>query len=421
MVMTAIEKILSRHLRRNVREGEFVVVPVDVVMAQDGNAPLVIQILKGKLRSEVSCENVNKIFVIDHCAPSPNMGASNLQKMMREYANDHNITLYDTGEGVSHVLLPEKGHIKPGDIIVGSDSHSVTYGALNCFATGMGATDIAVAMRTGKIWIKVPRTQKIYLHGCLKKGVFAKDLVLHLIKTIGVNGASYECLEFEGDGLASLSIEERFTICNMVVEMGAKCAIMPPDKILQTYIEDRHLEQGLPVWSDDGCNYSKVVHIDMSTIEPLVALPHSLCTILPASEVKNKIDIAFVGTCTNSRISDLEEVAKILDGKKIHKNVRMIIAPGSRKILQEAIVRGWVSIFLRAGAMVTPPGCAACVGTHMGIPGDGEIVISTGNRNFQGRMGNSNAYIYLASPSTVAISALAGEITTSIQESKGTL
>lgn len=413
MAMSTVEKIFSKHIGRNVKAGEFIIVPVDTVMAQDGNAPLVIQILKEKLHAKTLHESINKVFVIDHCSPSPNVGASNLQKMMRDYANENNIKLYDIGEGISHILLPERKHIKPGDVVIGSDSHSVTYGAFNCFATGMGATDIAVALLTGKIWIKIPKTQKIYLHGQLNNGVTAKDLILHIINKIGVNGATYECLEFEGDGLATLTLEERCTICNMVVEMGAKCAVMPYDNVLKSYMDDKCIEGNPPIWSDKGYNYSNVWHFDMSTVIPLVAIPHNLSTILPASTVKSKIDIAFVGTCTNSNISDLQIVAKILKGKKINENVRMIIAPGSREIFKKAIEQGLISIFLQAGAIICPPGCGACVGTHMGIPGDEEIIISTGNRNFQGRMGNSKAYIYLASPITVAISALSGTITSS--------
>lgn len=413
MAQTAVEKIFSRHTKKPVNAGDLTIVSVDAVMAQDGNAPLAIKLLKENLNAKSTFDSSKVILVIDHCGPSPNEGASNLQKMMRTFCNDFGATLYDVGEGISHVLLPEQGHAQPGRIIIGSDSHSVTYGAVNCVGTGMGSTDIAVAMYTGKVWMKVPDTIRINLSGKLQNNATAKDLILKMISVVGVNGATYKCLEISGEGLSELNMDNRFTICNMAIEMGAKCALMPVDQTCKDYLNERNVFDAEEVWSDEGCNYEKVYNINLDEVLPMVVLPHDLTNIVPATQIKlQKIDMAFIGTCTNSRLSDLEEAALVLKDKKIHNKVRLIITPGTRKIYLEALQKGFIENFILAGAIVTPPGCGPCVGTHMGIPGDDEIVISTANRNFKGRMGNSNASIFLASPATVAASAIMGRIAT---------
>lgn len=414
--LTAVEKIMSEHAGRTVRAGELSVVTVDAVMAQDGNAPLAIQLLHDELGTNKIFDASKVILVIDHCAPSPNDGAANLQSLMRAFAIESGAILYDAGEGISHVLLPEKGHALPGGIIVGSDSHTVTYGAVNCLGLGMGSTDITVAMHTGKAWLRVPETIRINLLGRLASGVTAKDLILHLIRMIGVSGATYKCLEIAGEGLATLNMDHRFTICNMVIEMGAKCAIMPVDDACSDYLNQRLQHVPDMVWSDPDCTYEVELNIDLGTIEPLVALPHDLTCIIPAREIVcQPVDIVFIGTCTNGRLSDLEETAVVLSGRRIHPNVRLIVAPGSRNVYLKALRQGVIEEIVRAGGIVTPPGCGPCVGTHLGIPGNDEVVISTANRNFKGRMGNAQASIFLASPITAATSAIVGRIATQVE------
>ncbi len=331
---------------------------------------------------------------------------------MREFARDTGATLYEGGEGICHVLLPENGYAIPGTLIVGSDSHSVTYGALNCIGTGVGSTDISVAFLTGRAWVKVPETIRIELHGRLKSGVGAKDLSLHLIKTLGVSGATYDCIEITGPGLSCLEMDGRFTICNMAIEMGAKCALMPFDNACKKYLEERSLKSVQPVELEDGAQFKQRISIDLEDVVPLVALPHDLTKIVPVSDVRDqRVDIAFVGTCTNSRLSDLEEAATFLRGRRVSPKTRLIVTPGSRSVYLRSLELGYVKTFIEAGAIITPPGCGPCVGTHMGIPADGEVVISTANRNFKGRMGNARASIFVASPKTVIASAVAGKIT----------
>ncbi|WP_268624242.1 3-isopropylmalate dehydratase large subunit [Paenibacillus alvei] len=411
MGLTAIEKIISNHAGKQVHAGDLVIASVDAVMAQDGNAPLAIKILKEELGASQTFDHKKVILVIDHCGPSPNEGASNLQQMMRDFSKEYGATLYDAGEGISHVLLPEQGHAQPGKLIVGSDSHSVTYGAVNCFGTGMGSTDIATAMYTGKVWMRVPETIKVALTGRLPDSVSAKDLALHLVRLIGVSGATYKCVEISGDGLTTLNMDNRFTICNMAIEMGAKCTLMPVDDICRQYLEERNDEVPDMVWSDPDCSYDGIFEVDLSKIEPLVALPHDLTKIVSIrSTIEQNINMAFIGTCTNSRISDLEEAANVLRSHKINPGVRLIITPGSRSTYLEAVRKGYVDVFITAGAIVTPPGCGPCVGTHLGIPGDSDVVISTANRNFKGRMGNPQSSIILASPATVAASAILGKV-----------
>lgn len=411
MGYTAIEKIISNHTGKQVHAGELVIAHVDTVMAQDGNAPLAIKLLKEQLNATKTFNNEKVILVIDHCGPSPNEGASNLQQIMRDFAKEYGAKLYDAGEGISHVLLPEKGHAQPGKLIIGSDSHSVTYGAVNCAGTGMGSTDIATAMYTGKVWIRVPETICVNLTGRLPETVTAKDLALHLIRLIGVSGATYKCIEISGEGLSSLNMDQRFTICNMTIEMGAKCTLMPVDEICSDYLKERNIKSAESVWSDPDCSYDAVYTVDLSEIKPLLALPHDLTNIVSVDSVKKQvINMAFIGTCTNSRISDLEEAATILRNNNVSEDVRLIVTPGSRSIYLEALRKGYIDDFISAGAIVTPPGCGPCVGTHLGIPGDSDVVISTANRNFKGRMGNSKSSIILASPATVAASAILGRV-----------
>ncbi|MBA9087208.1 3-isopropylmalate/(R)-2-methylmalate dehydratase large subunit [Fontibacillus solani] len=411
MGKTAIEKIISNKSHKDAVAGDIVIADLDLIMAQDGNAPLAIKMLKEELGTSKVFDHEKVILVIDHCGPAPNQGAANLQQIMRQFAEDANIKLFDSGEGVSHVLLPEKGMVKPGDFVIGSDSHTVTYGALNCFGTGMGSTDITTGMYTGQAWVRVPESIKVNLRGSLPPYVSAKDLALEMIRAIGVNGATNMCLEISGDGLKSLNMDERFTLCNMAIEMGGKCAIMPMDEVCQRYLAERmgHIPEG--IWSDEHANYIAEHTFDLSSLEPLVALPHSLENIASLREVSGKrVDICFLGTCTNGRLSDMEAASRILKGKKVHPSIRLNITPGSREVYSKSIELGYIQIFIEAGAVITPPGCGACIGTHLGIPGDGEYVLSTANRNFKGRMGNSNSFIILGSPETVAATAIKGSL-----------
>ncbi len=409
---TVAEKILGRLAGRDVEAGDLVICPADVVMATDGNGPLAIRIFERDLSGTRTFDPERVVLVIDHCGPSPNEGTSNLQNSMRRFAEACGARLFDIGSGISHVVLPEVGLAMPGMLVLGSDSHSVTYGALNCFGTGMGSTDIAVAMLTGKAWLRVPQTYQVVLTGALRPSATAKDLVLELLRRIGVDGADYMCLELDGPGLAGLSLDARLTICSMVIEMGAKTAIMPADDTVISYLAARSLPVGNPTWSDPGASYRHTIEVDLGEVVPLVALPHDMTRIVPADSVDLPIQQAFIGTCTNSRLEDLRAAAAVLRGRHIHPGVRLIVTPGSRGVYLEAIREGLVETFIEFGGVVTPPGCGPCVGTHLGIPADGELVVSTANRNFRGRMGNREASIVLGSPETVAASAVLGRVAT---------
>lgn len=408
---TTVEKILSTHVGRDVRAGELVVSPVDVVMAQDGNAPLAIRILTEELGASRTFDPERVVLVIDHCGPSPNEGASNLQRMMREFCRDFGARLFDIGEGISHVVLPESGLARPGSIVVGSDSHTLTYGALNCLGTGMGSTDIAVAMFTGTTWLRAPETIRVRFVGQLGPGATAKDAALELVRRVGVDGATYRCLEMHGPGLAHLSVDNRLTICNMGIEMGAKCTMMPLDDQVRAFLEQRMDDVPSGVWSDPDATFEAEHEIDLGAIEPMIILPHDLTRIVRASDHRDlAISQAFIGTCTNSRFEDLAAAAAVIGGNRIAPGVRLIVTPGSRDVYLRAMRAGHIETFIEAGGVVTPPGCGACVGTHLGVPADGDVVISTANRNFKGRMGNPRSSIVLASPETVAASAITGHV-----------
>ena len=415
---TMAEQIIASHAEEEEPQpGEIVVARIDLVMAQDGNAPLAIKLLREKLCTEKPFDAARVVLVIDHCSPSPNESTSELQKTMREFCAETGARLFDIGQGISHVVLPESGYVTPGTLIVGSDSHTVTYGALNCLGTGMGATDIAVAIATGTVWLRVPEAHRIVLEGTLPPDVSAKDATLALVSQIGVDGATYRSLEFDGDGVANLDMDGRFTICNMGIEMGAKCALMPFDAISRSYLDDVASEgvpvryEGPAVRPDPGAEYVAEARLNLSGVDPLVALPHDLTRIeaiadLPVTAVTH----AFLGTCTNGRISDLRAAARVLKGRHLAPGVNMIVTPGSKQVLREAIRQGLVDVFLEADAVITTPGCGSCIGTHQGVPATGDFVISSANRNFKGRMGNPNAAIALGSPETVAASAVLGRI-----------
>lgn len=410
MGQTIAEKIFSRKIARNVKAGEIVIVDVDVIMGQDGTSPLAIKVLEEMNGGKV--KNPSETYmVIDHSAPSPLESVSRLHSAMRDFASRTDITLYDIGEGVCHQLMLEHGNVVPGNLVIGADSHTCTYGAINAFATGVGSTDLAAAMASGKLWFKVPQSLKFIVNGKLPNGVYSKDLVLHLIGLVGSDGTTYQSVEFTGETIDGLSIDARFTISNMAVEMGAKAGLMNFDKKTEEWVKKHSKKEFSEFCADADADYVDIITVDGSTLQPCVAAPHTVDNIKPLVEVEGlRIDQAFIGTCTNGRLEDLKIAAKILRGKHVNKNTRLIVAPASRQVLLDAINDGVMSVLLEAGAAVVTPGCGPCVGTHNGIPSDGENVLSTANRNFKGRMGNSNAFIYLASPATVAASAIEGKI-----------
>ncbi len=410
MGKTIAEKILSAHAGKELKAGDFAICGVDFVFGQDGTSSIIIDRLKDmgikKLHADFS-------MVIDHSSPSPNEGVSRVHKKMRDFSKEFKAGLFDIGCGVCHQVIPEAGKAVPGSLVLGADSHTCTYGALGSFATGVGSTDLAIAAATGKNWFKVPASFKMIINGKLPKGVYAKDIILHVIGKIGADAATYKAVEFSGKSIEALDMDGRFTICNMLIEMGAKTGFMPVDKKTIDWLRPR-VHKGrkfLPVTADKDAVYEKVFEFDASKIKPTVSMPHTVDNTITAQKLKNvRVDEAFIGTCTNARISDLRVASRILSGKQAAPWVKLIVAPASREIYLEAIKTGLVDTFIKAGAAIVAPGCGPCVGTHNGVPADGENVISTANRNFKGRMGNPNAFIYLASPATVASSAIKGFI-----------
>ena len=407
---TISEKILGTHSGIDAKAGDIVVADIDYAMGQDGTTPLAIKAFqKMNGRSIKHPEKVS--LVIDHSSPSPNEGVSTLHKMMRDFSNQTGCNLYDIGEGVCHQLIPERGHVIPGDLIVGADSHTTTYGALNAFSTGVGSTDLAAVLLTGKLWFRVPQTCRIVYSGKLQKGVYSKDLMLYTIGKTTADGCTYQTMEFTGSTVRAMSVDARMTMANMAVEAGAKAGIFECDNKTLEYVKARTSREPNLVNSDPDANFETTLKIKASKMIPMVAKPHAVDNVAPVTELLDTpIHQAFIGTCTNGRLEDLRIAAKILKGKQVKKGVRLIVAPASKNIYLEAMRSGIMMEFVKAGAAIVTPGCGCCVGTHNGIPSDDENVISTANRNFKGRMGNSKAFIYLASPATVAASALKGSI-----------
>jgi len=380
-------------------------------MGQDGTTPLAIRALES-MGVDTVFDPAKVAVVMDHSSPSPIEGVSALHTMMREFGKKTGAKVYDVGCGVCHQLIPEAGHVVPGDLMVGCDSHTCTYGALNVFSTGVGSTDGAAAMASGKLWFKVPETMKVTYNGELQPGVFSKDLVLALAGHIGADGATYMALEFHGPVIEALSVDARMTISNMAVEVGAKAGLMRADEKTLQWYEGRGERVPQRVDPDADAIYAEEVTLDASTIGPQIAKPHAVDNVSPIEEVAGTpIAQGFIGTCTNGRLEDLKIAAGILRGRSVHPDVRLIVAPASKRIFLDAMEAGYVRDLVEAGAVFVTPGCGPCVGTHNGVPSDGENVISTANRNFKGRMGNSRAFIYLASPATVAASAIEGAIT----------
>jgi len=401
---TMAEKILSNHAGGPVRAGEVVVADVDAVMASDTTAPLAIRAFEA-MGGERIWNPDRCYFVIDHAAPAPNERIAALHSLMRTFAAKHGCPLYDAGEGICHQLMVERGHVQPGMLFVGADSHTCTYGSVAAFATGVGSTDLAAVMHTGRIWLRAPRTTRIWVDGALRPGVTAKDLTLAIVGRVGISGATYEALEFAGPAIEGLSQSGRMTLANMAIEMGAKAGIVHPAglDIPQAVTEDLH--------PDPDAEYLRTIHFDASSMAPQVSRPHMPDRVTDVDQVLGVgVDVAFIGTCVNGRLEDLHAAARVLEGQRIHPSVRLMVAPASREVFLHAMEDGTAQTLTRAGATFLPSGCGPCVGTHNGVPGPDETVISTGNRNFRGRMGNPDASVYLASPTTVAASALAGRI-----------
>lgn len=410
MRQTIAEKILSTHADKDLRAGEVAIASVDYCLGQDGTSSLIIENFE-KLPTDRVFDSAKFSMIIDHSAPSPNVGVSTIHKLMREFANKHSTRLYDIGCGICHQLIAESGSITCGDLVLGADSHTCTYGALNVFSTGVGSTDLAITLASGKNWFTVPETIKIIVEGKLPTGVYAKDVILHIIKDVTSKGANYKALEFCGTTVSRLSLSGRFTMANMSVEMGAKCGIFEADEKVLKWVRERSKKKPCAVKADENASYCDVKEYDISALTPQISMPHEVDNVAPIEELQDvPISEAFIGTCTNGRLEDLEIAAKILKGNSAHPGVRLIVGPASREVFLDAAKKGIIETLVQAGAVVLAPGCGPCVGTHNGVPADGENVISTANRNFKGRMGNPNANIYLASPATVAASAIEGKI-----------
>jgi 3-isopropylmalate/(R)-2-methylmalate dehydratase large subunit len=411
MGKTLAEKILSAKSNEEACAGNIVVVHLDLVFTQDSTGPLTLRQF-----NETSLNTIHNpektILFIDHSAPSPARELSNDHIFLRSFAKEKGAVLSDIGEGVCHQIVAESW-ANPGDTIVGADSHTVTAGALGAFATGMGSTDIAIAMALGKTWLRVPETIRIIVKGRFTKGVYAKDLILHLIGQIGADGATYMALEFSGDAITTMPMPERLTIANMAVESGAKIGLFPSDIITENYLRSQGRGgQYIPLSADPDANYRGTIEINIAQLEPTIAKPHTVDNIALAKELSGiHTDQVFIGTCTNGRLNDIRIAASILQGKRRHPHTRLIVAPASQKVLLAALAEGYITTLVESGATIVPPGCAACLGVHQGVLGNGESCLSTANRNFKGRMGNPEAFIYLASPATAAATAIRGKIT----------
>ncbi|MGC8816959.1 MAG: 3-isopropylmalate dehydratase large subunit [Candidatus Hadarchaeum sp.] len=411
MGKTITEKILGRASGADVTPGDLIVAPIDACMAHDGTAPLAIRAFR-----EMGAKRVwdpNRIaLVIDHIAPSSSEGTSELHIMMRQFAAEHGIRLFDVGEGICHQIMPEKGYVLPGRVIVGADSHTCTYGAFGAFSTGIGSTELAAVMVSGKLWFRVPETIKCVVNGRMPVGVTPKDVILRILGLIGADGATYKAIEFTGETIAQMSVSGRMTLCNMVVEMGAKNGIVEPDEKVRQFLQGRTQAEGDYLRSDPDAVYCDIIQISAEELEPLVACPSSVDNVRPIGEVEGiKVNQVFLGSCTNGRLEDLQEAARILRGRRVKEGVRMLVIPASREVYLEAMKTGLLQILAEAGCSIYGPGCGPCPGGHLGVLGRGEVCASTSNRNFVGRMGSKEAQIYLVSPLTAAASAVTGELT----------
>lgn len=416
MKQTITEKIFSDHVGYEVKAGQIIDSKIDMVIGNDITTPISIKAFK-KSGAKSLANPDGFAIVMDHYIPAKDILSANQAKISRDFAYEHNLKNYfdEKDMGIEHALLPEKGLVIPGDVIIGADSHTCTHGALGAFATGMGSTDLAYAMITGKNWFKVPETIKIVFKSKPAQHVYGKDLILEVIRQIGVDGALYKALEFTGESVQHLDMDSRFSLCNMAIEAGGKSGIIAVDEITKEFLKDKKLrDEPRYFYSDEGANYTKVIEIDTSKLDPVIAypfLPSNGKSVREAVKDDIAIDQAFIGSCTNGRLSDLRIAASILKGKKVARKTRLIITPATQKIALQAQKEGLIDIFIEAGAVVSNPTCGACLGGYMGILGAGERCISTTNRNFVGRMGDRSGEVYLANSAVAAASAITGKIT----------
>ncbi len=412
--MNIIEKILATASgKQQISSGEIVEANIDAAMIHDLTGPLAIKSFL-EIGAKKVWDNNKVIIILDHLVPASSIISANLHRIVRNFAEEQNIqNFYDVGRGgVCHQVMPEKGQVRPGEVIVGADSHTCTYGAFGAFATGIGSTEMAAVFATGKLWFKVPEVIKVNVTGKLQSMVTPKDVTLNIVGRIGADGAIYKGLEFCGSTIRDMSVDGRMVLSNMAVEMGAKAGIIEPDQKTLDYVKSRTDKPFKPVKSDPDAKYEQVVDLDVSNLEPQVAVPHSVDNVKPVSEVEDvEVDQGFIGSCTNGRLEDLQSAAQILKGKKIAREVRLIVIPASQEIYLNALNEGLIKTFMDAGATIGNPNCGPCLGGHMGILAEGEACISSSNRNFVGRMGSIKSFVYLASPATVAASAVTGKIT----------
>ena len=415
--MTLADKILAAHSGLSkVSPGEFINVRVDLVLSNDITAPLAIKEFQ-RLGVTKVYDPKRVVMIPDHFCPNKDILSAEQAKMMREFARKYDLLYFEVGRmGIEHVFLPEQGLVLPGEVVVGADSHTCTYGAIGAFATGMGSTDIAVAMATGAIWMKVPPTIKFVYSGRTGKWVGGKDLILYTIGNIGVDGSLYSVMEFTGEAIEALSVDGRFTMANMAIEAGAKAGIFRVDRKTRQYVKDR-ANRSFKIYEPDGdAEYARTIEYDVTKIEPQVALPHLPSNVKPVSQVVDiKIDQAVIGSCTNGRLDDLRLAAKILGGRQVSPEVRCIIIPGTQRIYLDALHEGLIETFIKAGAVVSTPTCGPCLGGYMGVLAAGERCVSTTNRNFVGRMGSPQSEVYLANPAVAAASAIVGKIASPAQ------
>ncbi len=414
--MTISEKIFSKASAKDVRAGEFVMANIDRAMTHDITGPLAVNgfydIMRDKEEKKVW--DPSKIVILfDHQVPADSINAAANHIMLRKFAKEQGIINYDVYEGVCHQVMPEKGHVRPGDLVVGSDSHTCAYGALGAFSTGIGSTDMAAVFASGKLWFKIPETIRFEVDGKLPKHVYSKDLILHLIGDVGAEGARYKAAEYAGSAIRSMPMSERMTISNMAIEMGGKAGIIEADKVTEKYIKERIPDYEFdPYWISDEGSKREIHKYNINNLEPQVACPHNVDNVKPVTEVEGtKLDQIFVGSCTNGRFEDIEIVAKMMGDEPVAKDVRLLIIPASRTEYMKVLKAGYIEQFMEAGAIVEAPCCGPCMGGSFGLLGDGEVGLATSNRNFKGREGSPQSFVYLSSPATAAASALTGEIT----------
>ncbi|MCG2827973.1 homoaconitase large subunit [Methanothermobacter sp. K4] len=412
MSMTVSEKILARASDKDrVEAGEIVMASIDVAMTHDLTGPLSVESFERIGRERVW--DPEKIVVIfDHQVPADSLDAAQNHMIMRDFVREQGIkNFYDVREGVCHQVLPEKGHVVPGEVIVGTDSHTCTHGALGAFTTGIGSTDMAMVFATGKLWFRVPETIRFEISGSLRKHVYAKDVILNIIGEVGADGATYMACEFAGETVADMSVSDRMVLSNMAIEMGGKTGIVEPDEKTIKYVKRRSDKPYRVFRTDPDAPSLSVMEVDVSDLEPQVACPHNVDNVKPVSEVDVEIDQVFLGSCTNGRLSDLRDAAAILKNREVADNVRMLVIPASREVYRRALSEGLMEIFVDAGALVCNPCCGPCLGGHVGLVGPGEVSLSTSNRNFRGRQGSPEAEVYLSSAAVAAASAVTGRIT----------